>query len=290
MLTTLIRCYNKKKSMFKSDDSGKIIGFLDARIDSVTASLYQTEARIADYKGKHNLTIIEEDVRFYVEQMKELQTKLLELEAQTHAIGLMNDFIKDPANQYNLIPILLSQGSTGGSEGTSGNPLERYNEVLLERARIIQNSDLSNPLVATLNKQADGLRESVKLTMRNAEKGMELAIQDVKEKEKVLYGMMNSFPEQERDFIELKRQQEIYQGVYLILLQKREETALNGSNVREKARTIDPAFVKAKPVGPRKLYAAIFMFVFTLVVSVGYIFCKEQFFALKEEYGKAGKL
>lgn len=85
---------------------------------------------------------------------------------------------------------------------------------------------------------------------------MQRSIKDVKAKEQEIYSKMNNYPVAERQFVELKRRQEIIQGVYLILLQKREETALILGQTRDKARVIDPAYVKSKPVGPRKLFAA----------------------------------
>ena len=91
---------------------------------------------------------------------------------------------------------------------------------------MIQNSSINNPLVATLTEQADKLRLSVLETIGNAQKGLQITIGEIKKKEKQIYDKMNSYPVAEREFVELKRQQEINQGVYLILLQKREETAL----------------------------------------------------------------
>ena len=106
----------------------------------------------------------------------------------------------------------------------------------------------------------------------------------MKSKEQLIYDKMNNYPIAERHYVELKRQQEIIQGVYLILLQKREETALILGQAREKARILDSAYVKSKPIAPRKLYAAIGMLIFTLVIPLGYLFIKEQYYSLRDEY------
>ena len=82
----------------------------------------------------------------------------------------------------------------------------------------------------------------------------------------------------------MKRQQEVLQGVYLILLQKREEIALASGHGRDKGLILDSAYVKYIPIGPRKLYAAIFMVVFTILIPVGYLFGKEQICSLITEY------
>ena len=149
---------------------------------------------------------------------------------------------------------------------------------------------MNNPLVATLTKQADELRGSVIETIGNARESLDISLNEVKEKERQIYEKMNSFPVAERRYVELKRQQEISQGVYLILLQKREEVALTLGQARDKAKVLDAAYVKSKPVGPRKLYAAIGMIVLTLVVPVGYLFVKKQTKALQLEYNRQKRM
>lgn len=280
LLNSLIDNYNKTSLSYKKSEGIKMVDFLDLRIDSITGALLDIEKDIAVYKTAHKLTDIEHDVLLYTEQMKELQIRLIELEAQSHVIKMMDDFVKDPANKYNLVPSLITQESEKG-------PISTYNEVLVERARVIQNSNISNPLVATLTEQADQLRSSVFLSISNAQAGVQLAIANIKQKEKEIYAKMGSFPEQEKSYRDLVRQQEIYQGIYLILLQKREETALNAGVDRDKAKVVDPPFVRSTPVGPRKLFALIGMMIFTILIPVIYLFCKEQYQSLKQSYKDA---
>ncbi|MDR2809440.1 MAG: tyrosine protein kinase [Tannerellaceae bacterium] len=278
MLNQLIEAYNKEASSFKGEEAVRTLMYLDARIDTITHSLRMIEGEIAVYKNAHTLTDVEHDVQFYIEQMRDLQLKLIELESQSHLIEMMDEFVKDSSNKYNLVPVLLNQ------ERGEGSPLMVYNTILVERARVIQNSNKDNPLAINLTEQADQLRESVYLSISNAQKATKQAIDEIRKKEKALYAQMESFPDKERDYRELIRRQEIFQGVYLILLQTREETALNHDLNREKAQIVDAAFVKAKPIAPRKLFAAIGMVVFTLFVCVAYLFCKEQTSSLLDEY------
>ncbi|MDR1259756.1 MAG: tyrosine protein kinase [Tannerellaceae bacterium] len=277
MLNRIIQLYNKETRAYLNEENGKTLAYLDARIDTVTNSLRLVEKDIAVYKNANTLTDVEHDVEFYVEQMRDIKMKLIELESQSHLVKIMDEFVKNPDNKYNLVPILLAQ------EGES-SPIMVYNGILVERARIIQNSNEGNPLAINLTRQADQLRESVFSSISNAQRATMQAINDVKVKEKELFARMESYPEKERDFFELKRQQEIFQGIYLILLQKREETALNLDMDREKAKVLDAAFVKSKPIAPRKLYAAIGMLIFTLFIPVAYLFCKEQSIVLLREY------
>jgi uncharacterized protein involved in exopolysaccharide biosynthesis len=278
MLDRLIYLYNEDAGLFKSKEALKTLAYLDGRIDSVTRSLRHIESDIAVYKNTHTFTDIEHDVTFYVEQMRDIQLKLIELESQSHLVQMMDEFVKDPANKYNLVPGLLTQ------DGEKGSPIMSYNEILVERARVIQNSNINNPIAANLTEQADQLRESVFLSISNAQKAIRQAVDEVRVKEKALFDKMESFPDLERDFMELRRQQEIFQGVYIILLQKREETALNFDLNRERAKVVDTPFVKSQAVAPRKLFAALGMLILTLVVPVVYLFGKEQWQVLHAEY------
>lgn len=277
VLSTLINRYNDNANAYKKEEEMKMIAFFDHRIESVTNDLQQTELEIAKYKYTNSMTMVEQDVMLYVEQMKELQIRMIDLEAQAYIIRMMDEFVKDPENRYNLVPSMITQ------EGES-SPIITYNELLLERARVMQTSRIDNPLVGALTEQVDMLRPSVFLAISNAQDGVQMTINTLKKKESEILAKMKSFPNQEKDYRNLVRQQEIFQGIYLVLLQKREESALNAGIDKNRAKMIDTPFVRTAPVGPRKLYALIGIMVLTLLIPVGYLFCWQQYKSLKQLY------
>ena len=284
ILNTAIKHYNSRTYDHKKTKMTKILGYYDARIDSTVTELLSIEHIIENYKAKNKLTDIYSDILFYSEQMKQIQIKNMELGAQSHAISLMSEFINAPENKYNLVPVLMSMEG-----GDNSGSITLYNEVLLQRLQTINNSSIDNPVVASWSLRADNLRESVRNTINNAKKTIDLSIKDLEEKEKLILNEMRSYPEQERQFIDLKRKQEILQGMYLILLQKREEAVLAIGNNQDRAYVIETPFIKKKSIAPRKLYAAIGMMFFTLIIPVIFIFCKEQYISLRDEVKKTVK-
>ena len=273
MFSTLIDCYNAQAENYKKSLSEKSLSFINDRINNTLSELEKIEAAIEAYKTKNKMTIVEYDVQMYAAAMQELQTKLIELEAQKHLIDLMEKFVRDPENKYKLVPTLYTP-STDGSEGSSGGSLASYNQILVERERVRNNSSVDNPMVASLTVQADRMRESVFKMIENARKSLDLTRADLKEKENLLLSKMNNIPQQERVYVDLTRQQEIYQGVYLVLLQKREEIVMNVAQGKERARIVDAPYIKSGSVAPRKLYAAIGVILFTFVFSVGWLSIK----------------
>lgn len=273
MFSTLIDCYNAQAANYKKSLSEKSLSFINDRINNTLSELEKIEAAIEAYKTKNKMTIVEYDVQMYAAAMQELQTKLIELGAQKHLIDLMEKFIRNPENKYKLVPTLYTP-STDGSDGSSGGSLASYNQILVERERVINNSSIDNPMVASLTVQADRMRESVFKMIENARKSLDLTRADLKEKENLLLSKMDNIPQQERVYVDLTRQQEIYQGVYLVLLQKREEIVMNVAQGKERARIVDAPYIKSGSVAPRKLYAAIGVILFTFVFSAGWLSIK----------------
>jgi uncharacterized protein involved in exopolysaccharide biosynthesis len=279
MLNTLIRRYNEMALDYKRKEDQKTMSFVEDRIHNVVSELDAVELDIEKYKERNDMTLLESDVLFYTEQMKELQAKIIETEAQFHVLNMMDEYVRNPANKYEVIPSLLA---IDGEKGVG--TLSVYNEAILERDRLLTNSNEQNLAFKSINAQVDKLREGVYLMIENAKTGCQITLEDLKVKEKVLIGKMKSVPVLEREYVSYTRQQEILQGVYLILLQKREETILSLGHEKERARIIDPAVMLKKPVGPRKLYAAIGMMILTLLFPVVYLFAKDLFISLRDEY------
>jgi uncharacterized protein involved in exopolysaccharide biosynthesis len=121
----------------------------------------------------------------------------------------------------------------------------------------------------------------------NAYQSAQLFIDDLRSREQSMLSRMGEVPEQERVYVDYRRQQEILQGVYLLLLQKREEILLSIGQPTDKAKVMDAAFTKPRPVAPRKLFAAMGLVAFTLLITVGWLFAKEQVTSLIQELRKA---
>ena len=279
MLNLLIDLYNQEAYDYKKVQSDVSLVFLNERIAHVMGELEQVEQKIERYKAENKLTDVEYDIQYYAEYMRDLKGRLIEAETQANMVAMMDAFVRNPANRYKLVPSLL----TSGTAETEGSAIFLYNQALLEREKAIRNSNEQNPMVASLTTQVDRLRETVFQSINNAQQTMQQTRQTLQKQERELLDRMGSIPVQERIYVDYKRQQEILQGVYLILLQKREEISLALGQKTDRAKIVDTAFVKAKPVAPRKVFALAGFIVLTLVLSIGWIVCRDQYRLLRKE-------
>jgi len=279
MLNVLIDYYNQEAYDYKKSQSDVSLVFLNERIAHVMDELEKVERNIERYKAANKITDVEYDIQYYAEYMRDLKGRMIEAETQANMIAMMDAFVKNPANRYKLVPSLL----TSGAAETEGSAIYLYNQALLEREKAIHNSNEQNPMVASLTTQVDRLRETVFQSINNAQQSMQLTRRALEKQERELLDRMGSVPVQERIYVDYKRQQEILQGVYLILLQKREEISLALGQKTDRAKIVDTAFVKAKPVAPRKVFALAGFIVLTLVLSIGWIVCRDQYRLLRKE-------
>ena len=279
MLNVLIDYYNQEAYDYKKAQSDVSLVFLNERIAHVMDELEKVERNIERYKAANKITDVEYDIQYYAEYMRDLKGRMIEAETQANMIAMMDAFVKNPANRYKLVPSLL----TSGAAETEGSAIYLYNQALLEREKAIHNSNEQNPMVASLTTQVDRLRETVFQSINNAQQSMQLTRRALEKQERELLDRMGSVPVQERIYVDYKRQKEILQGVYLILLQKREEISLALGQKTDRAKIVDTAFVKAKPVAPRKVFALAGFIVLTLVLSIGWIVCRDQYRLLRKE-------
>lgn len=284
ILNTVISIYNKTEYQVKKKDGDKANLFLTDRINGVLLDLENIEKSIETYKLKNKMTDVEYDIQFYSEALKTYREKLIEFETQNHMIDLLYNYVMDPENKYKLIPPMISSG--GSNSNDSNSPISSYNEAIIKWEKTQKAAKGDNPLAEVSIQQIDKLRESVLASIKNTKDGLYVMTQELKMQEKDIIDKMGNVPTYEREYLDLKRQQEILQGVYLVLLQKKEEVALSLEGGRDKGFSVDKAYAKYLPVAPRKLYAAIFMVLFTIVLPVVYLFCKDQFLSLKDEYFK----
>ena len=168
---------------------------------------------------------------------------------------MTGEFIADPANAHSLIP--MTTDNVGLQEGIKG-----YNELMLQRMALASNAKPNNKALKMLDEQIDAMRATIATSVVKAYDNLEVAIREQRSKLNKAMGRLGSVPEQEREFLNMKRQQQVKQQLYMFLLQKREETAMMLANATPKGIIVDEAFALNAPVNlSRKMILLIALFI-----------------------------
>ncbi|MDR0686788.1 MAG: hypothetical protein LBF79_04975 [Dysgonamonadaceae bacterium] len=268
ILREIISVYNETWREDKAMVTDKTIQFINDRLNLVKTDLELADARIQSFKGKNQLTDIEADVTFYMEVNAELQGKLIEAETQLKLVDIIHDFVKDEDKKYELMPF-----SAVTLDPALAEVVVKYNEELLIRNELSRSAKVTTSTLESMNEQIEYQRKNLLQSLTNIKKGMIISLNELKAKEKEILSKISNVPAVEKEFVNLKREQELQQAIYIFLVEKREETMIKAVSLMPKLKIIDNPYVINKPVSPDfKKIALIIMFFGGFVLPLGAIY------------------
>jgi hypothetical protein len=252
ILNEIIGVYNLKWQENKNILSEKTNAFIDERLRTVVSDLGAVDDNIRSFKDKNKLTDIKADVTYYFEINAELQARLTDAETQLKLIDIIFDFVKDGNNKSSLIPF-----STTTLDPSIAEVINKYNEALLTRNDLYSNSPGITGVIQSMDIQIEAQQKNLLQSLANIKKGMQISLAELKNKEKEVNSKITNVPSVERQYMDLKREQEIQQVVYLFLVEKREETMLRAVSLLPKLKVIDDPYTVNIPVSPNLKKVAI---------------------------------
>lgn len=245
LLAKLIELYNIRRIEEERDKTETEIAFIDNRLANLMSQLSDSEKKLEDYKTANDLTDLATEAEVLLKQTTANKTSLVELQTQLTILDMICDFLEDPKNQYSMIPV-----TSGVDNESAANSISTYNELILQRMKLDVSAKSENQALKTLNKQIDGMREGVILTMHKARESARIAYNDFMREDGNYTSRLRKLPAHERQYVDLYRDAEIKNNLYVFLLQQRESNSLK-FGTKNIVRIVDAPYNDVKKVWPR---------------------------------------
>lgn len=271
LVNYLVVCYNQDILDEKSKVVLKTSDFIRERMEVVNQELSTTESEIADFKQKSGLTNLSADAELLLQESAKYEQLRIENQTQIRLVEFLRDYIQNPANANEVIP-----ANVGLKEEKLTAAIDQYNKLLAERRRLLRTSSESNPAVINLNDGIQTLQKSIQTTVASTLKGLQITQNDLDYQMRQFTDRINSAPQQEREYINLARQQEIKSRLYLVLLQQREENILSLGLTTDTGRIVEEALADKYPVTPKKKIIALAALFIGLCIPTGVIFLRDS--------------
>lgn len=268
-LNGLIDAYNYQANIDKNEIQKRTEDFINSRLAKISTELTGNDTNLEKYKQKNRMVDIGLNAKQAVLSSDQFDQELNKANMQVELLNEIGKYMDQPANKYQPIPTNV------GLEDESATALiGQYNSLALTRKLLLHSASEDSPVVTPITAQLEDLMTAIKRAMFQARINMKIqrnSIADMASKYEKTIGVT---PEQEKALTQIGRQQSVTSGLYLMLLQKREETSMSLASTADKAKIIEPAAFVDK-VSPKGIIALLIAFILGVAIPAGIIYLRE---------------
>ena len=264
-INKLIEVYNINTNNDKNEVAQKTAEFINERIAIISKELGSTEQDLENFKRSAGITDLKSEAEIALTGNAEYEKRRVENQTQISLVKDLQRYLQ--GNEYEVLP-----SNVGLQDAALAAAIAKYNEMLMERNRLLRTSTENNPTIINLTSSIHAMRANVVASMDATLKGLQITKADLQREAKRFSQRISDAPTQERQFVSIARQQEIKAGLYLMLLQKREENAITLAATANNAKIIDAAIPDEAPVAPKKMLILMLALVMGAGIPVGVIY------------------
>lgn len=247
ILNEVLNVYNQDWIDDKNRMAVATSAFIDERLRLIQKELGEVDMSIAEYQKKIGTPDLLTTAGIKMEKEAGIDQELIQLNNQLSVAEFMQDYITKNVDNSSIIPVNI-----GVDSKEIASQIVAYNDLLMARNNILSNSSATNPLVENYDRQLQDIRLSILKGVDNEIGKLKTLVSNMNREQSKIGGQMASASVDALPLLSEERQQKVKEGLYLFLLQKREENELSQKFSADNTRIISPPMGSLDPVSPRK--------------------------------------
>lgn len=269
VLNTLVQEY-QQYSIEDQNRVGKMTDeFVTQRLVSIKAELDEIEKIEESYKTKEEIVSFGFQSEAFVEEKSNNEKRIFEINNRLSVIDFMLENIYNQKDEFKLLPANI------GLNELLSQTIEKYNNILLSRNRLLRASSLLNPTVKNLNIELSSLRNNISISLENSKKQSEITLLSLNKKDKKFNSKISSLPKQIREFRAIGRRLGIVSNLYSYLLKKKEENKITMAIALPNSKIVDSAYSSIKPVAPKKMIILLAGLILGFILPIAVIYIRD---------------
>ena len=287
----LVEAYNNRANDEKNEEAMKTDEFVNARLAKIDAELGSSDAAWESTKKDFQITTPEVDAEEVMTKKGVYETQLVAIGTELQLHDYLSEYVNDPANLYEIIPAGISSaasasaatGSAGGATASSGGSagtaslLAQHNTFVNQRKELLKSVSEMSPQLQRVNQSIKELQPVIQTALKRDRQQIVMRQNTLQREYGKYMGRVGSAPKMERVLTEIGRQREIKQGVYLLMLQKREETAMELANTTDKGKLVDETTLVKNSNKPQKKMVLLVALFLGAILPAGILYLLQMF-------------
>ena len=281
-VNALVGAYNQRANDEKNEEALKTEEFVNNRLAKIDAELGSSDAAWENSKKNFQITTPEVDAQEALTKKSEYEAKLVAIGTELQLHDYLSEYVNNPANLYEIIPAGISSGvgmgsgtgsgaSSGGSAGTA-SLLAQHNTLVNQRRELLKSVSEMSPQLQRVNQSIKELQPVIQTALKRDRQSILMRQNTLQREYGKSMGRIGSAPKMERVLTEIGREREIKQAVFLLMLQKREETAMELANITDKGKLIDPPAPEPGSNKPKMKIVLLVALFLGALLPVGFLY------------------
>ena len=240
--------------------------FINSRLEKINTELGATEGSLEATKRQYKIVNPEATGALGYTNTDQFTQKLADMDMQIELLHSLQQYMNEPSNKYQTLP-----SNVGLNDAAASTLINDYNKIVMERNRLLRSANENSPTITPLTAQLDDLSSSIRRAMTQVQRNAQIQRNSILQEYNRYSSMIYSSPEQERVLNQIGRQQEVKSGLYLMLLQKREENSISLAATADKGKLIDDP-VSFGQISPKKSIILLIALVIGLAIPAIVLF------------------
>jgi tyrosine-protein kinase Etk/Wzc len=270
ILNTLMDVYSSAAIDQRNRLAANTQQFITQRLLSTEQELLDIESRLQKYRSSRGAVDVGTQGKLYLENVSVNDQKVGEINMQLSVLNQVENYVKSRDLTGGIVP------STAGinDPGLSQMVKDIY-ELQLSAESMRKTTGENNPAMVAYRDQIDKIKPQILQNLRNQRASLSASRDNLSSTTNTYSSALNSMPETERNLVDINRQQQIKNGIYTFLLQKKEETALSYITNGSDSKIVSPATSSENPVSPKRKMIYLAGLFGAGIIGIGFVSVKE---------------